>query len=348
MLTTLFNHFFAGPFPTPLNLQLVHPIFKDKGDPLDCSNYRTISVGPVLAKLYAMVLECRISAWAEGCGARATCQAGFRKERRTTDHIFTLATLIDQARARRRPLYATFVDFRKAFDSVPRDLLWQAIETSGISGRMLAALKNMYASVTAKVATPAGLTPSFPCDVGVKQGCPLSPLLFGLYIDRIEPLIQAADPTAPTLNALRVPLLLYADDLTLLSTTPSGLQSQLDTLHHFCAATHLDVNLTKTEVVIFNPSRQRPQPMQGAACGNDGSSSQVQQHGWHLAGAPITISPSYKYLGIVFDSKSGIKNVLEHLHAAGQRALHALYQRCRELQPTRHPPPFLCRNPPRR
>ena len=74
--------------------------------------------------------------------------------------------------------------------------------------------------------------------------------------------------------------------------------------------------------------------MQGAACGNDGSSSQVQQHGWHLAGAPITISPSYKYLGIVFDSKSGIKNVLEHLHAAGQRALHALYQRCRELQIT--------------
>ena len=70
-LTTLFNKMFSGPFPQALNSQLVHPIYKEKGDPLDPSNYRPISVGPVLAKLYAMVLEARIATWAETCGARA-------------------------------------------------------------------------------------------------------------------------------------------------------------------------------------------------------------------------------------------------------------------------------------
>lgn len=113
-LATTYTALFTGHLPPALNCQLVHPIYKQKGDPLDPSNYRCLSVGPTLTKLYAMILESRLATWAEACGKRAPSQAGFRKDHRTTDHIFTLHTLICQANARRRPLYSCFVDSRNS------------------------------------------------------------------------------------------------------------------------------------------------------------------------------------------------------------------------------------------
>ena len=71
--------------------------------------------------------------------------------------------------------------------------------------------------------------------MGVKQGCPLSPTLFGLYVDGLEKhLLETADIDAPTLMGVMVPLLLYADDLNLMSESASGLQKQLDALASFC------------------------------------------------------------------------------------------------------------------
>ena len=116
-----------------------------KGDPLDPANYRCLSVGPTLTKLYAMILEARLATWAESCNQRAPSQAGFRRDHRTTDHIFTLHTLVCQARANKRRLYSCFVDFRKAFDSVPRQLLWRRLQDIGINGNMLTAIQSLYA-----------------------------------------------------------------------------------------------------------------------------------------------------------------------------------------------------------
>ena len=268
-----------------------------------------------------MLLESRLAQWAEARGARAPAQAGFRPDHRTTDHIFTLQTLISQARAHHRPLYCCFVDFKKAFDSVPRELLWQRLRDADINGAMLAALQSLYTTVTARASTPAGLTDPFPCDLGVKQGCPLSPMLFALYIDRVAPLITAADPTAPALAGLTVALLLYADDLTLLSTTPDGLQSQLDALHSFCLSSQLDVNLAKTEIVVFNPPRPPRTPTPPAA-----------QLAWQLGGSPVTTTDHYRYLGITFHATKGITTAPARLLEAGTRALHAMHRRCSELR----------------
>ena len=134
-LAIVYDKIFSSNTPFPWNTQVIHPIFKN-GSKLDPNNYRCISVGPVLDKLYAMVLESRISKWAETQGVSAGCQAGFRRDHRTTDHIFTLQTLFDKFKANRTPLYCSFVHFRKAFDVVPRDLLWQRIEEAGIGGQL--------------------------------------------------------------------------------------------------------------------------------------------------------------------------------------------------------------------
>jgi hypothetical protein len=146
----------------------------------ECSNYRTITIEPALGKLYAIVVERRLTPWAEEQGLRARGQAGFRHYHRVADHLFTLRALVDRAHAGKHA-FAAFVDFSKAFDTIPRDLLWRRMQEIGLHGEMLSALQAMYRDVRCRVRTPQGLTDSFESTWGVKQGCPLSSLLFILY-----------------------------------------------------------------------------------------------------------------------------------------------------------------------
>ncbi len=134
-----------------------------------------------------MILESHISQWAETNDLCAKGQVGFEKDFRTTDNLFILRTLTEQARFQKKKLYTCFVDFKKTFNTVPRDLLWQVMEGLGISGRILECLRSMYSQDQACLHHPEeGLTPTFLCHIGVKQGCPLSPLLFSLFIDGLE------------------------------------------------------------------------------------------------------------------------------------------------------------------
>ena len=131
-LLWLFNCMLASHFPERLSVGLITAVYKS-GDKPDMSNYRGITVGSVIAKLFAMILEQRIATWAEKHSVKAKGQAGSRKDFRITDNIFVLRSLINRQREVRQKgkagkLYCCFVDFRKAFDTVPRHLLWQVLE----------------------------------------------------------------------------------------------------------------------------------------------------------------------------------------------------------------------------
>ena len=121
-LVMTFNQVLQRGVPDSWCVGVVHPIFK-AGDRDDPGNYRGITVVVSLAKLYAMVLESRATAWAENRRCRAKGQAGFRKDFRTTDQLFIIRTILQQAKHSKRKLYCCFVDFKKAFDLVPRELL---------------------------------------------------------------------------------------------------------------------------------------------------------------------------------------------------------------------------------
>ena len=106
----------------------------------------------------------------------------------------------------------------------------------GIRGCMLTALQAYYSDVRERVKTADGLTDDFPSGIGVKQGCPLSPTLFRLYIDAVEDFICANVTNGGTvkLHGTPVPLLLYADDIVFLASSQSELQQLLDIFNDFC------------------------------------------------------------------------------------------------------------------
>ena len=137
-----------------------------------------------------MLLDHRIAVWAETEGIKfeAKGQAGFRKDFRTTDNIFVLKSMIDKQKQTHGKLYCCFVDFKKAFDTVPRGLLWQVMETVGICRPILDCIKSLslYSHDSAAVRTQEDLSDIFDCLMGVKQGCPLSATLFGLFVDGLK------------------------------------------------------------------------------------------------------------------------------------------------------------------
>jgi hypothetical protein len=121
-LQIIFNKLLQQGYSASLSTGVIHALHKG-GDALQFENYKGITMGHVLAKMFAIILEARLSSWAEERGLRARGQAGFRKDFRTTDNLYILRTLIEQSIHKRKKVNCCFVDFCKAFDIVPRDLL---------------------------------------------------------------------------------------------------------------------------------------------------------------------------------------------------------------------------------
>jgi hypothetical protein len=122
-LQIVFNKLLQQGYSVGLCTGVIHALHKGC-DALQFENYRGIIVGPVLAKVFAIILEAQLSSWAEERGLRARGQAGFKKDLRTTDNLYILRMFIEQNTHKRKNVYCYFANFRKAFDTVPRGLLW--------------------------------------------------------------------------------------------------------------------------------------------------------------------------------------------------------------------------------
>jgi hypothetical protein len=214
----------------------------------------------------------------------------------------------------RPKLYTCFVDFKKAFDTVPRGILWEVLKKAGVGPRMLNALQGMYNNDKACLRTANGLTRPFSCTIGVKQGCPLSPNLFGLFLDGLEgQLKEVPGADAPSLAGLVVPLLLYADDLVLISTSQSGLQRLIDRLERFCEDRGLTVNIEKTKTLVFGARKCLKVPIT-------------------FKGNPVEQVESFKYLGLVFHQNCSFKTAIDTLLASARKATFCLHSRCANLR----------------
>ena len=159
---------------------VVVPFFKD-GDRKDPGNYRGISLLSIVGKIYTMVLNERIMTFCEDEGVLAEEQGGFRKGRGCPDQLFSLLQVLDNRR--RNKTYCCFIDVRKAYDRVFRAGLWKRLWDVSIRGKMWRVLVGLYDEVKSSVRVDDGLSEWFDVDVGVRQGCVLSPVLFSIFIN---------------------------------------------------------------------------------------------------------------------------------------------------------------------
>ena len=299
--------FQAGTVPSSANVSLITPVYK-KGNKVDPLNYRPIAVTEPVLRLYTGILNTRLLEYTEEAGLRAETQSGFRPGHSTIHQLFTLQHFIDQGYHNKQPLYTCFLDLKGAYDRVRRNLLWVVLERLGIEGQMLAAVKSLYANNTIAIKIGSQVGRSLPTCTGLKQGCPLSPTLFGLFSDGLHRHLQLRCPeVGPQLYCgTRVRDLGYADDFALLATTPAGLQKLIDATQEFCVQTGMVICPDKTKVVVF--SAGAPEAIE-----------------WRCGSAELDCVQQYKYLGVIFDAQAGMnatfatlqRNLGVHGHSLG-------------------------------
>ena len=231
ILTKFCNETYNGDRPDEWGLSALNPIPK-KGNLKKTDNYRGISLTQVASKIYNRLLLNRIRPVIDD--VLRPNQNGFRPLRSTSSHILALRRIVYELSNHDKKAVLTFIDFRKAFDSIDRDKMFLILEAYGIPSEIVSAVKVMYTDTSAVVITPEGLTEFFAINTGVLQGDPLAPFLFIICLDYA--LRQAIDNTdGLTLKRRRsrrhpaevIPDLGYADDIALLEDTIPDAQELL-------------------------------------------------------------------------------------------------------------------------
>ena len=229
-------------YPDSSKESIILPLFKN-GNENGPNSYRGISLCHISSKLYSSIINNRLQEWIEQNKLTGECQAGFKKDCSTVDHMFTVMAMIQKQFALNRKLHVAFIDFEKVFDSISRKLLWPILMKNGIKGRLYKCLRSMYENVKARIRCGAKFTDYINCTRGVKQGDMCSPVLFSLFINEIALDIINNGRHGINLSSdfVKLVILLFADDMILLSETVIGLQTQLNSL--FSAASRLQLKI---------------------------------------------------------------------------------------------------------
>ncbi|KAH9269242.1 hypothetical protein BASA83_008734 [Batrachochytrium salamandrivorans] len=185
----------------------------EDGDPLNPGDKRGIALINVGLKLVCKVLQMRIERFVETNNLLSYEQAGFRKREECVGQVVSLVDIIQRRQNAGINTHVLFIDIRKAFDTVPVGALLWKLQNMGFPRRTLAFLKALYTSSSARARAGSLLSDPFPVQRGVRQGCPLSGLLFNLFINDI--LDGVAPITVPGLPQDTNPIrgLMYADDV---------------------------------------------------------------------------------------------------------------------------------------
>ena len=152
-----------------------------KGELTCCTNYRGISLSQIASKIDNRLILNRIRPIIDRL--LRPSQNGFRPGRSISSHLLALRRIIEKLRNYKKEAVITFIDFKKAFDSIDRSKMLKILAAYGISSEIVNAIRVMYENTSAFVVTHESNTDIFQVDTGVLQGNPLAPFLFIICLD---------------------------------------------------------------------------------------------------------------------------------------------------------------------
>ena len=215
-------------------------------------------------------------------------------------------------------VYAVFVDFRKAFDSVNHNILFNKLLRMGVSSKFDNIVANFYSKALACIRVNNRKTNNTQVTRGVLQGESLSPTLFALLLSDLEEFLLSKGCIGISIDCrTRVLLLAYADDIVLFADTPTELRRILDALKEYCDLNELVINTAKTKIVQFRRGRRT-------------KNNQKTFQSFNFGEDVIEVVEEYTYLGTFFsnacDFRSNAKITIEKTNIAIGSTLKTIYK----------------------
>ena len=295
MLRALSAMWMHSRVPLELRVSLLVSILK-KGDSTNMENYRGIALCETLLKILSSILAERLQNALTTSGRIAFEQAGFRSREECNGQVLSLLEMINlRATVTEDPVYVCFLDMKKAFDTVPFYSMLVKLERMGVNGRALAFVEALYTNSQVAVRRADGSAgPSIDVERGVRQGCPLSPILFNVFINDLVKVCMPGE-LIPHSNGRFLPALLYADDVAIVASNIDTLKSTLDRVGQWAAKNRMTFGIDKCGVMVFNGSMKELRNSKVTLCGQ---LVPVVVRYVYL-GFPITFTSSNKYSEVV-------------------------------------------------
>ena len=281
-----------------------------KGSRADPGNYRPIALMGVDVKALSKVLAFRLQLFLTKLVHPD--QKAFVKGRSLHHHVRFLSDLQDLVTARDEEAYAMFLDFEKAYDRVNWNYMFQVLDRMGCGGAFSAWVKLLYTKPQAHLMLNGYAQDALSPTRGVKQGDPLSALLFLLVIEPLGNLLRRHEEHGICLTSdITATSVFFADDSTLLSSSVAGVEAQLELVDGYCRGSGAKLNVSKCVLMSLHRTRRCP-PVPGVRV--------------------LEPEDTVKYLGLLFGQRRTATLIVEELDRRFYDGFKQWFRRARTLQ----------------
>uniref|UniRef100_A0A0K8TJE5 Reverse transcriptase domain-containing protein n=3 Tax=Lygus hesperus TaxID=30085 RepID=A0A0K8TJE5_LYGHE len=225
-------------------------VIHKKGDPMECSNFRGITLLNVSYKILSNILFDRLLPHAQR--VVGAYQRGFMPGKSTIDQIFSLRQIIEKSVEFQMSVHHLFIDFKAAYDSIRRDKLYAALREFEIPEKLCRMIETTMRRTICRVRIQGDLSEEFETTAGLRQGDALACLLFNIALERVVRL--AGLSSRGNIFYKSTQLLAYADDINLMARTVRSLEEAFESLSQAAAEMGLQINMDKTKYMVSGPT----------------------------------------------------------------------------------------------
>lgn len=294
-----------GRLPAILTICQFVPILKNRfGSRADSSNYRAIANGCLFLK----IIELLLMRFEADHLKLSDLQFAYQEKVSTTTCSWAVQTVVNYFNRRARPVYAASLNMTKAFDNVNWVKLMATLEERSVDPVFLRLMCSLYSSQECSVCWDGSISKRFSVTNGIRQGSVCSGLLFTIYIDCIIPAIKSSN-IGCKIGSVFLGVMIYADDILLLSASSKGLQAMLSICQQHSSKLDLSFGTAKSLCVLFAKRKRRTPPPT-----------------MYLYGKPLPWTKGAKHLGVFLENNSSFTRDMSEKRLKFIGLCHSLIQ----------------------
>jgi hypothetical protein len=205
-------------------------------------------------------------------------------------------------------MYALFIDFKAAFDKVDRVKMFECMRERGISEWLVRKVEEIYARTRNKVKVGEKEGEWFETTKGVRQGCPLSPLLFTIYVADVDEMLKKAQAGGVVVGREKVWSLAFADDMVIVAKSEREMKEMMRNLEKYVRKKKLEVNVEKTKMMVFSKRKRKNEESE-----------------WKWEESKIERVSEFKYLGYTFNERATVRAQVREVVRKANKAVGCVW-----------------------